>query len=103
MWLRLAGLRQIEIDVFADPNGTLFSTAAGQKLAGGNGTLASSEYAQSGFKVLQPRSIAGCEICIALHVLMQAPKHAVQVVFPLPCLLICLLICQTVPADFLRR
>lgn len=47
-----AGLRQIEIDVFADPNGTLFSTAAGLKLAGGNGTLSSLEYAQSGFKVL---------------------------------------------------
>ena len=39
-----------------DPNGTLFSTAAGLKLAGGNGTLTSPEYAQSGFKVLRLHS-----------------------------------------------
>jgi hypothetical protein len=40
------------MDVWADPNGTLFTTAAAEKLAGGNGTLASPEYQRSGFKVL---------------------------------------------------
>ena len=54
----LAGIRQIEIDVFADPNGTLFTTAAALKLAGGSGTLASAEYRQPGFKVRQLRSPA---------------------------------------------
>ena len=50
--LTWAGIRQIEMDVWADPNGTLFTTAAAEKLAGGNGTLASSEYRQPGFKVV---------------------------------------------------
>ena len=40
------------MDVWADPNGTLFTTAAALKLAGGNGTLASSQYRQPGYKVL---------------------------------------------------
>ena len=49
----IAGIRQIELDVAQDPNGGLFATAAGLKLAGGNGTLADPQYMQPGWKVDQ--------------------------------------------------
>ena len=49
--LTTAGIRQIELDVTQDPKGGLFATAAGLKLAGGNGTLANPQYMQPGLKV----------------------------------------------------
>lgn len=47
----LTGIRQIELDVFSDPNGGLFATAGALKLAGGNGSLADPQFQEPGFKV----------------------------------------------------
>ena len=53
----VTGIRQIEIDVFQDPNGGLFSTAAALKLAGSNGTLSNPAYYQPGWKVRAKSSL----------------------------------------------
>mmetsp|Transcript_6161 Transcript_6161/g.17685 ORF Transcript_6161/g.17685 Transcript_6161/m.17685 type:complete len:445 (+) Transcript_6161:269-1603(+) len=50
--LRQFGLRQIEIDIYPDPDGGLFHTSAGRKLAGENGFIAEPSLNQSGWKVL---------------------------------------------------
>ena len=45
------GIRQVELDAYPDPQGTLFRTSAGRKLAGENGFLQIPSLARPGWKV----------------------------------------------------
>jgi Phosphoinositide phospholipase C, Ca2+-dependent len=46
-----AGIRQVELDAYPDPQGGLFSTSAGRKLAGENGFLQIPALSRPGWKV----------------------------------------------------
>jgi hypothetical protein len=50
-----AGIRQLELDAYPDPQGNLFRTSAGRKLAGENGFLQIPALARPGWKVKRTR------------------------------------------------
>jgi Phosphoinositide phospholipase C, Ca2+-dependent len=66
-----AGVRQIELDNYADPNGGLFDQAAGLKLAGVDGWLDDSELKAPGFKVLHVPDIDFNSTCPSLKLCLQ--------------------------------
>ncbi len=51
------GIRQIELDVFADPEGGLYANRAGQRAATGDGASGIPELDEPGFKVLHVQDI----------------------------------------------
>ncbi|HEY8518138.1 MAG TPA: phosphatidylinositol-specific phospholipase C1-like protein [Candidatus Binatia bacterium] len=51
------GIRQIELDVFADPEGGLYAERAGQRVATGDGASGVPELDEPGFKVLHVQDI----------------------------------------------
>jgi hypothetical protein len=63
--LEMFGIRQLEIDVYADPEGSLFSTRAADALVGLAGS-ADPALAQPGFKVLHIPDIDYATTCLTL-------------------------------------
>jgi len=51
------GIRQIELDVFADPNGGLYANRAGQRVATGDGASGVPALDEPGFKVLHVQDV----------------------------------------------
>jgi hypothetical protein len=58
------GVRQIELDVFADPNGRLFANRGGQVIAGGVRASGEPALDQPGFKVLHVQDIDFASTCL---------------------------------------
>ena len=58
------GVRQIELDVFADPNGGLFANRGGQVIAGGPRASGEPALDQPGFKVLHVQDIDFRSTCL---------------------------------------
>jgi hypothetical protein len=59
-----SGVRQIELDVFADPTGGLFANRAGQVIAGGPRASGEPALDQPGFKVLHVQDIDFRSTCL---------------------------------------
>ena len=60
------GIRQIELDVFADPNGGLYANRAGQRAATGDGASGVAALSEPGLKVLHVQDIDFETTCFTL-------------------------------------
>lgn len=60
------GIRQIELDVFADPNGGLYANRAGQRAATGDGASGVPALSEPGLKVLHVQDIDFETTCFTL-------------------------------------
>ncbi|MBM4242464.1 MAG: hypothetical protein FJ148_01440 [Deltaproteobacteria bacterium] len=62
----MQGIRQIELDVFADPDGGLYANRAGQRAATGDGASGVPQLDQPGLKVLHVQDIDFETTCVRL-------------------------------------
>lgn len=68
------GVRQLELDVFADPNGGLFANRAGPALLGGSPASGEPELDAPGFKVLHVQDLDFRSTCLTLVSCLQEIK-----------------------------
>lgn len=69
--LQLLGIRQFELDVFADPDGGLYAEPAGALLAEDNSFLNAAEMLEPGFKVLHSQDVDYRSTCLSLKSCLQ--------------------------------
>ena len=69
--LQLLGIRQFELDVFADPDGGLYAEPAGALLVEDTNFLNSAEMMEPGFKVLHSQDVDYRSTCLSLKSCLQ--------------------------------